>query len=412
MHIRVLRILLLLSFSWPVLGQVRDIHYFLAQGFDNNPVLKDYRNQLLLNAADSALFNAQRKPSVTAITELMYPPVYKGYGYDEVITDGGNYQSVVRATQPILNRKNNAAQMQKIGIDGLSVSNSLELAAKGLKHDIISSYINACASYEQINADRSLLALLNQQGEWMKQMIQQGIMTQTSYMSFLLETQDMIMRVREDRMQYIMNLGELNGLCGINDTSYVLLVTPQIVSDTNDIKNPNPFLQQFILDSLRNINALALIDNSYRPTIGWMADAGFLTSRPEYVYKHFGLSMGMSLSIPIYDGHQRNISYSKIRIQEDTRQQYRQYFILQRQVELARLKKELEETEKSILMYSSQKETTSAMIEAARDLLNSGNMNITEYLLMITNYREIGSILNQTIFKKMHLVNEINYLRW
>ena len=46
--------------------------------------------------------------------------------------------------------------------------------------------------------------------------------------------------------------------------------------------------------------------------MNWFADAGFLTSTPWNFYRHFGYSAGVSLSIPIYDGHQKEKEKQKL----------------------------------------------------------------------------------------------------
>ena len=56
-------------------AQVKDLNYFLDQGFKNNPGLIDYRNQVLINHADSELLVARQKPYIEGIGQFMYAPV-------------------------------------------------------------------------------------------------------------------------------------------------------------------------------------------------------------------------------------------------------------------------------------------------------------------------------------------------
>ena len=125
-----------------------------------------------------------------------------------------------------------------------------------------------------------------------------------------------------------------------------------------------------------------------------------------------GFSFGLNLGIPIFDWHQKKIQSEQIAIEEDTRLHYKNYFFFQRQQELSRLRNELKEIEESIKLFTQQKNLTDQMVQSSRQMLDAGTMPITDYLLMIRNYRELGSSLNQARYRKLQLINELNYFHW
>lgn len=65
------------------------------------------------------------------------------------------------------------------------------------------------------------------------------------------------------------------------------------------------FLKQFEVDSLKLQNQNKFIDYNYRPSLSLLGDAGYNSSFAYQAYKNFGFSLGLGLSIPIYDGNQR-----------------------------------------------------------------------------------------------------------
>ena len=83
-------VLFLSGLSCIAYNQTRNLEYYLSQGILNSPLLNDYRNQIKSAVSDSLIIRAAKKPLIEAKSQLLYAPVYKNFGYDEIITDQGN----------------------------------------------------------------------------------------------------------------------------------------------------------------------------------------------------------------------------------------------------------------------------------------------------------------------------------
>ncbi len=236
--------------------------------------------------------------------------------------------------------------------------------------------------------------------------------SQASFLGFQIEYQSIERQVKESSIVYQRDLADLNIICGITDTGEISLKSPSFNIDSTIRGAGNPFLKQYFIDSMQISNSRLLVDNRYRPSVKWMADAGLLSSQFSTIGKNFGMSAGLTFSVPLYDGHQKRIEYSKIDLEEKTRMKYLEFFLTQRDQEIDRILKELYATESTITLYTAQKENTEQMLESARKLLNAGMMSITDYILMIRNYRELSLTLNQARFKKLGLINDYNYIHW
>ena len=105
MHKRFIFLLFFSCFTLIAHNQTRNLDFYLKVGLRNSPLLNDYRNQLNSAVSDSLLIRAAKKPFVEARSQLQYSPFYKNFGYDEVITDGGNYSAVVGVSQNIFNKR-------------------------------------------------------------------------------------------------------------------------------------------------------------------------------------------------------------------------------------------------------------------------------------------------------------------
>jgi hypothetical protein len=408
-----LLLLLNLIFSTALcVGQVRDLKYYLDLGFKNNPSLQDYRNQILINHSDSQLLVAKQKPYLEGIGQFMYAPVFGDIGYDNVITNGGLFQTQVKVSQPILNRKTKEGEYQRIGIEGKNLQNSLALAALQLKHDISEKYILACADFDFLQFNQETLKLLQLEKDILKQLADKGFQSQSSYMSFFLELQGLERQINESNIQFRKDIANLNSSCGIEDTSVMKLEAPSIQTESEFRNGENPFIRQFYIDSIRIANSRLIIENHYLPSVNYFADAGILSSQLSNISKSLGISFGLNLGIPIFDWHQKKIQIDQISVEEDTRLHYKNYFFYQRQQELSKLRNELSEIEESINLFSHQKESTDQMVHSARQMLDAGTMPITDYLLMLRNYRELGFSLNQVKYRKLQLINDLNYFHW
>ena len=109
------------------------------------------------------------------------------------------------------------------------------------------------------------------------------------------------------------DLGLLNYLSGETDTTFVHLKKPEIVLKSIRNEDKIIFLKQFEIDSLKIKNQNKLIDNTYKPSLSLLGDAGYNSSFTYQAYKNFGFSVGLGLSIPIYDGNQRSLQHQKNR---------------------------------------------------------------------------------------------------
>ena len=342
----------------------------------------------------------------------MKAPIIGGIGYDDAITNGALFQTQVKVSQPILNRKIREGENERVGIPGKNLQNSLALSAMQLKHDISAEYIISCADLDIQKFNSETIKLLSSEQDILKQLVERGVLSQSSYMSFLLELQGLQRILKESEIQFKKDIAQLNGICGIMDTGVLNLSDPSIESSANNLISENPFLKQFYYDSLRIANSRTIMANHYLPTINWAANAGILASKYNNIDRNMGMSFGLNLGIPIFDWNQKKIQNEQFKIEEDTRLHYRNYFYFQREQQLSSLRNELKEIEESMQLYLKQKEIADELIKSGRQMLDAGTMQISDFLLMLRNYRELGFSINQARYRKQQLINDLNYYHW
>lgn len=402
--------LLLLSLSIAGYSQSRNLDYYLGEGLSRSPLLKDLDNQLIYASVDSLIIEAQKKPYVEGISQLLYSPYSTNIGYDEVITDGGNYQAVAAVSQEIFNRRKVENRYQSIGFQKETTLLTKKISAAELRKSITNLYLESYLVWTELSFNRSFLKFMQEENQIIRNFVNSGVYSQTDYLSMLVETEGQEVIVTQLKSQYKKEIMLLNEVCGIVDTSTVILLKPDIT--LNMVKNPSDFLflKQYIIDSLQIINGKEAIELGYKPKISWFADAGILTSNPWNFYRHFGASAGISLTIPIYDGHQKQLEQKKLAIKEETRSFYSVSLRRQYDQNYLRLCSELDGIKSIHASLEKQLALSDELVKSLKVQLESGIIKMTDYLNAIKNYRNINRSINVIQLEMLSIINEMNYL--
>ncbi len=126
-------------------------------------------------------------------------------------------------------------------------------------------------------------------------------------------------------------------------------------------------------------------------------------------YKNFGTNVGINLSIPIYDGHQKQLQYTKINIEERTRLRQKEYFNKQLQQQVQQLQQQLASLEQLIGPINKQINYLKTLIEVDGKLLETGDIKITDYVLALNNYIISRNLVVQNIISRFQILNQLNY---
>ncbi len=375
----------------------------------NSPLVKEYHNESQMNLVDSLRIRAGYKPQVTGVSTNSYAPVMGGWGYDYAITNGYNFGQLISVSKTIVSKENLHNQFNALHIQNLSLNVSGKITEQDLKKTITAQYITAYGTWQQLNFNKELLDLLKKEETILKTLTSNGVYRQTDYLTFLVILQQQELQISQLHLQLQNEYATLNYLSGLNDTSFSSLAKPSLeVAALPDIEN-TVFYQQFKLDSLKLKNNDAQIDFSYKPKLNLYANGGYLSSFAYKSYKNFGTSFGVDITVPIYDGRQKKMQHDKIAIQEQTRQNYQQYFAKQYDQQIAQLFQQLESTQQIIDLTASQLKYSERLMEVNKKLLETGDVKIADYIIAIGNYLNIKNTITENTINKLQIINQINY---
>jgi len=390
-------------------AQTTDLSYYIHRSIENSPLLKDYQNQTMMNRMDSLILKATYRPQVNFSSINNYPPIVKGYGYDEAISNGGNYSALLTVSQTIIGRGNMKERLNTYSLENQSVQNAKKISEQDLKLAVTTQYLTAYGILQEFQFNEDIEKLLKKEEVLLKKLTENTVYKQTDYLNFQVTLQQQQLLVSQQKADYQNNIALLNYLCGIADTSFVQLENPEIALRPSPSFENTLQYYNFQIDSLKIKNSDVLIDYDYRPKLDVYADAGFNSSFAYTPYKNFGASIGLSLVVPIYDGGQRQKQHSKMKASEDTRKNYQDFSRQQYRQQTGQLVQQLEQTEGIIDQAQNVVRSAQTLVEAYSKQMQTGDAAITDYILSINNYLNAKHVIIQQTNNKLQIINQINY---
>lgn len=406
-----LLVLPLLLCCYLACGQTHALNYYVTTGLQNSPLLQDYNYQQQANLIDSLKVYAGFKPQVSANLNAMEAPIGRNFGFDEAITDGGNYTGVLSITQSLLNKKARTAQLQNIRLLNQALAAQRRIEAQELRRTITAQYITTYAGFRQMQFSRQVLDILQKEEPALRKLVQNGVYLQTDYYNLHINIKAQAIALQQARVQFQYDLNGLRILCGITDTGLVTLAEPEIL--VQDLLEPRltPTMQKFRVDSLQLALSKTQLDLNYRYKFSAFADAGMMATTPQSIPRHLGTSFGLSFSVPIYDGGQRQLGYQKISIAEQSREKYRDFYLRQYQVQRRQLQEQLAATDTLLQDIREQLENQRKLLEMYRVELSAGLVRFTDFILVISSFAETQYSLVQAEINRFQVLNEFNHIK-
>lgn len=404
-------LIILLHFLVPLfsIAQNKSLDYFINKSLTNDPKISEFQNLILTNKIDSTLIVAGNKFQVAGSGNAFYSPVINGYGYDVSITNGQQFSALVAVNKQIFNKKNLNLQYQTLQLQNDSLDNTSAIYIQDIKKAITTQYIIAYGDQQQLDFNDTLISLLKKEEVLLKNLTQKNVYKQADYLSFLVILQQQKLARNQLLVQYKNNYAALNYLAGIIDTVTGNLAVPDIRIERNyDVENL-PFFVNYKIDSLRILNERLITDVQYRPKVNLFADAGYQSTFILTPYKNFGYNFGINLTIPIYDGHQKKIQFSKLDIEERTRQKKQDFFYNQYHQQLLQLEQQLNDLENLSDPVNKQIEYLETLIRVDGKLLETGDIRITDFVLALNNYITAKNLMVQNQIAKYLVIQQLNY---
>jgi outer membrane protein TolC len=409
MRIRYMLFLILCITTGTAVAQKNSLDYYLQQAIHNSPLLKDYQSQIESNGIDSQRIRAQFGPQVTGSSVNSLAPVIHGYGYDAVITNGGQLSGIVNVNQTLVSHKNLSAQYRNLQLQSEGIANNSRISEQDLKRTITSQYLTAYGTLQELKLAREIQEQLQKETAILKVLTENNVYRQTDYLTFLVTVQQQDLSLRQLDIQFHNDYAMLNYLSGIEDTAAIDLDEPAYSIQGPADPEHSIFFQKYTIDSLILVQNRTLVDFSYKPKVNIYANGGYLSSLNYQGYKNFGASVGLDLVVPIYDGKQKKMQYRKLDISERSRANYKSFYTSQYYQQIKQLRQQLRQTETLIGDINNQIRYSEGLIQVNSKLLQTGDAKIPDLIIALNNYLTAKSLLTQNKVSRLQIINQINY---
>lgn len=412
MKMRLKYFLLFALFCYSILvkaqEQIKNLDFYLGQAKTSSPIIKDLANQRKSAGIDSLIVRATAKPQVTGTSSGLYAPIIHGYGYDEVLSNGQSLDALLNVNYDLLNKKRINNQLQGIKLQSDSLRYAAQISVFDLNRAIADQYIFGFASQDQVEFNREVVSLLRKEEALLKTLTRNNIYKQSEYLTFLVTLRQQELALSQAELQFKNDLGILNYLSGITDTTSVRLDEPKLKFDRL-LTEMSFFKQKFQLDSLRNENQKSAVDLNYKPRLGVYINGGYSSSQVLQPYKNFGTSAGFTFSVPIYDGHQKKMQYSKLSLASETINNYRDFFRKQQLQQLHLIRQQIAQTDALFGKINEQIRFSKGLIDVDIKLMHTGDLRVADFIIAINNYMSAQNLLRQTTINRLKLINQYNY---
>src|SRR5215469_1730064 len=165
-------------------GQTRNLTDFIQLAKNNSAALNSFQNQILSNKLDSQILKATLRTQLNFVSNEMYAPVIKGWGYDQAITNIAQVSAMVQATKTFISRGYLGAQYRAIALQNRSLLDTLLLSTKDLVRTVTDQYITAYGDQLTMDYSKGLYDLLKKEEDILKKLAQSNVIKQTDFLTF------------------------------------------------------------------------------------------------------------------------------------------------------------------------------------------------------------------------------------
>jgi len=404
----------------------QSLAYFLSQAKANNPALAESNNAQSLVQLQAKLIDIQNKAiKVNATSEVNFSPYFNNNGslvsvtnlpnqnatgYDVNVTNGGLYSAQLNISKNLLNDR---------AVKNLQFQNSLQIGSNKLTYELI--YHNL----EKNISDNYVLAYqLQSQKEFLfneiieikkrvaivELLTKNGLSQESDYLLVQLDLKAKKLELQQIEANLKSAINQLFSLSNLEATDTSVLIKPNIVIDSN--KNLLFIHQKFNNDSLQLEANRLVFNNQYKPQLNMYANTGVNSTDITRINHHVGISGGVRLTIPIYDGGQKNIYSQQQQLYQENLATYRERNKTQLNNNLEMLQIQIAYTQNNMIAINEQLTIQSKIIEVYKTKLASGQVSILDFLNVSRDYRLAQFLKIQTQTNLWLLYNQFNYTNW
>lgn len=394
----------------------------------NSPLLQEYRGQIRIAGYERERLKALYTRSKLELNgELLFVPVISRdngltsfklnsqdakdyYGYD-LGQSSGHFHAGATWNQPLLgaSRYRIASEQSRIDID--MAENNICLEEHQLKRAVTEQYILCFLDRMQMDMTDSLLDILSERKSVVERMVNNGIARQSDMHLISIEMAAACELRHSARESFRIHLLDLNLICGINDTASVE-IGPVNIEKGQVLSGQSMFDRKYHLDSLSLIYSLKGFNQQYRPQLDFFADAGMRTGDYSTLYKHLGISAGLTFKWAVFDGGQKRRMERKTSVGLGIISSYQRRFQLQRDLKRQQYLEQMDSYEKRQAELEKQLKEYDEILDSYRKEMSAGQRSVLDFITVLRNRIQARRDFLVLSADRQLLIAGYNYWNW
>ncbi len=400
------------------------LDYFLSKAVEHSPALNEYRNMQSFNRLQEKLNRAQNTAFQVSLTgDYLFAPYFNNHGdlittdpspeaigYDINLFDGGLYSAQINLERNIFNCRLMHLLDRQIQVQDENAGFNILLEKHNLQKEVTDQYLNTYQSLLLVRLSDAVVSNLTEQLNLTGELVEKGFAKTQDYLLLKIELKNQTIGLTDARQNYRSNLHQLHALCGIQDTAVVEIDSVALKMD--DTASESNFIQKFTLDSLGTAIQQQLFETKYQPQLNLFMNAGLNAVTIKNIQRKFGMSAGLSLSVPLYDGRQKSLTRQQSIVNQNTIGEYRRFS--KRNITLQRndLRSQIHALKQNIRDLSEQISDYRSLLQLSEKQLQQGNVSMIDHLTLLRNFVEIRKNKIETEINYQLQINNYNYWNW
>lgn len=402
------------------------LDYFVNKAKENAPVLRENGNLLKIGDIQNSIIRAQNNSfQFNATSEVLVAPYFNNngniiditttpsptaYGYDVGITNGGLYSAQINVTKNLFNQ----AITENLLFQNKISNNAISLSSEEITHNIIKNITDAYVIAYQLQLQeeftKGILKDLEIRLQVVELLVKRAILMESDYLLLQLDIEGKKLELQQIQNNIKTSINQLYSLSGTASGAIVKLVVPNF----NTASIPSQFFYQkkFENDSLQIIANQRVFENQYKPQVTAYANTGLNAVEIPNIYRKFGASAGLRLTIPIYDGNQRKYNAQQSLLKEESLEFYRENSKVQIDNSIKSIEQQIQALEIAMQLLEKQLKKQENILEIYKGKLVQGQVSIVDYLNVIQNYKLNAYTKLQMQTNYWLLQSQYNFINW
>ena len=407
-------------------AQNKNITYFLNEGLKNNPGIVENNNLQQFFQIQNEIITAQnKKPQISFTADYLFVPTFfsngrvisvtanpspKAFGYDAALTNGGLYAAQVNLAVPLFNNAIVKPLYEQNKIQGAISAYGRKQLEQDIKKSITDQYIITYQFLQQTNYLQKIIDQLETRKPYVTALVKQGLLQQNDFLLLDIQQTTSSNDLLQLKYAYSNGLALLKNLAAISDTTIFNLEVPEI-----GLKPPPAeyyFVQKFRLDSMNLVAQQNVFNTKYKPQVSALVSSGLNAAEINNIPHNVGLSAGLHLGIPIYDGKQKKLNERQNNVLLTNLQVYRNNYGLVQQNNLRNAKQQITQWQQTTALLDLQIKKQDLLLDIIKDKVIRGQVTVMDYINALQDYALTQKNKALAISNVLLYTNQYNYYNW